>query len=413
MTLTTFRSAIVGDIHHNITNLDKVKAFVLDMKSKNKVDIFMSVGDLVASSSNAIEFSDVKARFDALATAGVPYRVASGNHDASGSNCYTNCSDSIPTRVASCGFKTAFGFYPDQYPLTTNFTKGGITFQILIPGICWSTNAYWKYNFADPSISTTNPTIILNHGPIICCNGLKPSGSPCGGSNLGASCGTQYGCNCGSWDCLHSYGTGLRPQVNGLKLLASFSGHVHGATQARETVAYITNGILYVTQDTITTSSRCIPDTHNKIGYCKITYDSITSKYTVDYQNMAYMDTSGIQQTFVDPFPDTGGCPSLSCSLTGCPTTSILPTTSIQLTLTPTGGQLPYTYSWTLDGSPISGATTQAITVSNLSVGTHNIIGTVTDSCTTPSVQSCSKTCVVTVTQLPGCPALAGNLRIV
>ena len=276
MAIATIRFTAIGDIHNNMANLDKIKTFMIDMKNQGKLDFVTHSGDMVSSSANVSQMQAVKSRFDAV---GVRYYVATGNHDSSGSNCYNNCSNTSPTPAAGCMYKTVFGHNPDQYPSTTNFTKNGVTFQLIIPGMCWSGGSFWKYNFADPSISKTAPSIVINHGPV-----LKPAGV-----------------NCGAWDSLHTYAFSMKSQCDALNMLAIYSGHVHAAG------SQMINNRLYVVQDSIN-SSRCsgTADKHRNIGYTKITYDTSTNNATIQYQNMEYMNASNVVNKFVDPFPDVG-----------------------------------------------------------------------------------------------------------
>ncbi len=290
MTIATIRFTAIGDIHNNIANLDKIKTFMQDMISQGKLDFASHSGDMVSSSANASQMQAVKARFDAL---GIRYYIATGNHDASGSNCYNQCSSTSPTPAAGCIYKTVFGHNPDQYPSTTNFTKNGVTFQLIIPGMCWSGSAFWKYNFADPSISKTAPTIVINHGPV-----LKPTGV-----------------TCGAWDSLHTYAFSMKPQLDALNMLAIYSGHVHAAG------SQMINNRLYVVQDSVN-SSRCsgTADKHRNIGYTRIDYDTSTNSATIRYQNMEYMNASNVVNKFVDPFPDVG--PQILTSITISPSSA-------------------------------------------------------------------------------------------
>lgn len=275
MIATTIRFTTCGDIHNNLINLDKIKTFILDMKNQSKIDFAGFVGDYVSSSADLTQLNNVKSRFDAL---GIRYYATVGNHDVSGSNCYSSCSNTSPTHADGCIYKTTFGYFPEQYPPITDFTKDGTTFQILVPGICWSGGAYWKYDFSNTNISKTKPTIVFNHGPV-----LKPSGI-----------------TCGAWDSLHEYAFSMKSQLDTLNLLAIYSGHIHAAGYQ------IINNRLYTIQDSIN-SSRCTgtDDKHRNIGYTKITYDPSANKATIQYKNMEYMNSDDIINKFVDPFPDT------------------------------------------------------------------------------------------------------------
>ncbi len=348
MTITTIRFTSCGDIHDNLVNLDKIKAFILQMKSQSKVDFAGFVGDYVSSSANLAQLNDVKARFDALLSAGIKYYAATGNHDASGSNCYNNCSGTIPAHTTDCIFKQAFGYFPDQYPPVTDFIKDGVAFQILIPGMCWTGGAFWKYDFTNPSISKTKPTVVFNHGPV-----NKP------------------GCTCGAWDSLHEYAFSMKSQLDQLNMLAIYSGHVHAACYQ------VINGRLYVVQDSIN-SSRCsgTTDKHRNIGYTKITYDSSNDKYTVQYQNMEYMNISGVVNAFVDPFPDSPS--QLIASETIDPKTISIGE-SVTFIAIASGGVPPYTYSWNGLPSPCQGANTNTITCKPDTAGTYVATVTVTD----------------------------------
>lgn len=267
MTQITLRIASIGDIHNNQINLAKVQTYLTAAKNSGKLDFFVHPGDMSSSSSNSSQMSACKAKFDAI---GTPYFVACGNHDVSGSACYKNKSNGNEA-CGSCNFKTIFGYC---HRITT-FNKNGQDFQIVIPGILWSGSIYWKIDLA--SASKTLPTVVVVHGPL-----FKPPGIP----------------SCGAWDSLHMYTFSLKPGVDALKTMATYSGHVHEAcvSPTRTDVTPTTN-TLYVVQDAIG-SSRCSSSENNFIGYTKITYDTTTSVSTKRYKKVNYTTA------FVDPFPD-------------------------------------------------------------------------------------------------------------
>lgn len=333
------------------------------MKNQGKLDFVTHSGDMVSSSANVSQMQAVKSRFDAI---GVRYYVATGNHDASGSNCYNQCSSTTPAPAAGCIYKTVFGHNPDQYPSTTNFTKNGVTFQLIIPGMCWSGSAFWKYNFADPSISKTVPSIVINHGPV-----LKPAGV-----------------NCGAWDSLHEYAFSMKSQLDNLNMLAIYSGHVHAAG------SQMINNRLYVVQDSIN-SSRCTgtADKHRNIGYTKITYDTSTNSATIQYQNMEYMNASNVVNTFVDPFPDVG--PVTLTSITVSPTNasvSLGGTTQLTATCKDQNSNTMTcpTMTWSSTNSSIATVNSTG-KVTGIAMGTTNIIassGSIVSNVSTVTVTS-------------------------
>ncbi len=365
MAVVTIRLTAVGDIHNNIANLDKIKIFMQDMISQGKLDFATHSGDIVSSSANASQMQSVKARFDAL---GIRYYIATGNHDAAGSNCYNNCSDITPSPAAGCIYKTVFGHDPDQYPTTTNFTKNGVTFQVLIPGMCWSGSAFWKYNFNDPSISKTAPSIVINHGPV-----LKPAGV-----------------TCGAWDSLHTYAFSMKPQLDALNMLAIYSGHIHAAG------SQMINNRLYVLQDSIN-SSRCSgsADKHRNIGYTRIDYDTSTNSANIRYQNMEYMDSNNIVNKFVDPFPDVG--PQILTTITVSPSSAsvgIGSTTQLTATCKDQNGNTMTcpTLTWTSNDSSIASVNSSGL-VTGIITGTTNV--------TTSSGSITSNVSMITVTEPP------------
>ena len=304
--ITTIHFTTCGDIHHDLTNLDKLVTFIKNAKSQGYVDFAAFLGDYATDATTINDEQDVKNRFDSLE---LKYYVAAGNHDVTSlSLAYTNCTDNTPTHTASCIFNTVFGTFPDQYPPTTNFVRNGITFQILIPGICWNgtTSVFnWKYNFSNSNISTTNPTLVFNHGSFYCCDGSNPP------------CSTTV-CTCGNWTTYDNvFSNRMLTNLNNLKVIAAYSGHLHAYSENRKTSSYVTNGKLFVSHDTIntvtgTTSSRCSADATRFIGYTKVTYDSTTGISTVDYQKMAFRDANGNVLPFIYPFD----CPQSICNFT-------------------------------------------------------------------------------------------------
>jgi len=278
MTQITLRIASIGDIH-NTSNLSTIQTFLTAMKNAGKLDFFVHSGDMSSSSSSASQMASAKTKFAAV---GTTYFVACGNHDVSGNDCYSANSSGNDT-CKTCNFNSTFGYC---HKLTT-FAKGGQNFQIVIAGIRWSGSAYWKFDFA--SASTTLPTIVIVHGPV-----LRPGNSP----------------GCGAWDSLHEYAFNMKSKLDALNTLAVYSGHVHEASvEPGNTDTTPTNNRLYVVQDSVN-SSRCggANDKHLYIGYTKIVYDTTTGIAKKQYKNLNYTTA------FTDPFPDTQTCPNATCT---------------------------------------------------------------------------------------------------
>lgn len=81
----------------------------------------------------------------------------------------------------------------------------------------------------------------------------------------------------------------------------------------------------------------------------------------------------------------------LTCTMNGCPATSITPQT-VNLSVTPTGGSGTFTYAWLIDTVP--SGTTNSISPF-LNGGNHNIQVTINDAI---SNQTCTKSCNIIVT---------------
>jgi len=339
----------IGDIHHNMTKLQKAIDFAKQAQSSGKCDFIISVGDLVSSTADLTQLKDVKAQLDRFGIIGKEYFVPNGNHDVAGSECYSPCAKSPPGPTKSCYFRQVFGA-PDQLYIVT---KDSIEYQILTIGLCsisgTCTGLTWSFDFTNPSLDKKKPSIVVHHGPLV-----KPSDT-----------------SCGAWDSCHTYAISenLKGSTDTINMLASYSGHIHAA---RETWL---NGRLYVIQDSIN-GSRCSGAAARDrfIGYTKITPNT-DGTYKVEYQNMEFVGTDGITKTFVDPFPEPA---QLTVRLTINPST-ITVGQPVNITAVVSGGTAPYIYSWTGLPSPCSG-TTGTITCSPNTAGTYNIGVTVTDS---------------------------------
>lgn len=267
-----------GDIHYNTTALGRVIAFINSAVTQNKCDFVVQSGDLCSSSYNSdlSELTDLKDNyFDNL---NVPYFIVPGNHDVIDSTCTSVCSDHVGS-PRSCNYRTVFG---DPNWLKT-FTKDETTYQLIGVSICPDTDQdikyYWIFDFEQYGISDTLPTILLNHGPIVI-----PSDT-----------------ECGSWDSStyqYAISQNLKGQIDLLKVIVSYSGHVHAP---RVTVI---NNRLFVSENTISDSNeRCTEDSTRFIGYTKITHNDDDS-FTIQYQTIRYQNVDGTIPAFVDPFPD-------------------------------------------------------------------------------------------------------------
>jgi hypothetical protein len=105
-------------------------------------------------------------------------------------------------------------------------------------------------------------------------------------------------------------------------------------------------------------------------------------------------------------------CPALSVtSLTidgvVCPTAAISYTGNHIFAATITGGMLPLTYVWNMDGTQV--ATTATLTSTGLSSGSHTVSLTVTDNCIYPSKKSATVSCTFTVV----CPTIGVTTSII
>jgi uncharacterized protein YjdB len=338
VTQITLRIASIGDIHNNQINLAKIQTYLTTAKNSGKLDFFVHSGDMSSSSSNSSQMSACKAKFDAI---GAPYFVACGNHDVSGSACYANKSNGNET-CGNCNFKTTFGYC---HRITT-FNKSGQDFQIVIPGILWSGSAYWKIDLV--SASKTLPTVVVVHGPL-----FKPPGIP----------------GCGAWDSLHTYAFSLKPGVDALKTMVTYSGHIHEACiSPTGTDVVPTINTLYVVQDAVG-SSRCSSSENNFIGYTKITYDTMTSISTKRYKKVNYTTA------FVDPFPDVGPITLTSMTVSPAPASvSIGSTTQLTAVCKDQNSNTMACPNLTWSSSDISKATVDATgKVTGIIAGTTNV----------------------------------------
>lgn len=274
-----------GDIHYNTTALGRVIAFINKAVSQNKCDFAVHSGDLCSSSYNAdlSELTDLRDNY--LNNLNVPYFTVPGNHDVISSTCESGCSNHIGSPI-SCNYRSVFG--------ATNwietFVKDGITYQLIGVSICPDDSVayYWIGDFNQSEISTSLPTILLNHGPIVI-----PSDISCG-SWTGVT--YQYAIN-----------QNLKGKMDLLNVLISYTGHVHAPRQTT------LNNRLYISENTISDSNeRCTEDSTRFIGYTKITPTDGT--FLTQYTTIRYQNSDGSIPTFVDPFPD-------ECSIPQCKTT--------------------------------------------------------------------------------------------
>uniref|UniRef100_A0A6M3KBB3 Putative calcineurin-like phosphoesterase n=1 Tax=viral metagenome TaxID=1070528 RepID=A0A6M3KBB3_9ZZZZ len=267
-----------GDIHYNTFCLSRVITFIKKAVSQSKCDIVVHSGDICSSSADAnpSQLSDVKNNyFDAL---GVPYYVVPGNHDVVGSTCTSGCSNHVGAAI-TCNYRSVYG---NPNWLKT-FSKDGITYQLIGVSICpdSSVSYYWIFDFGQSGISTTRPTIVLNHGPIVI-----PADT-----------------SCGSWTSdVYKYAVtqNLKAKLDALNTLISYTGHVHAPRQT------VLNNRFYISENTISSDNeRCLEDTTRFIGYTKITPNT-NGTFQVQYQVIRYMNPDGTVPAFVDPFPDSG-----------------------------------------------------------------------------------------------------------
>jgi len=276
-----------GDIHNNTRCLGKVITFINSAVAQTKCDLVVFSGDICSSSSDANpgQLSDIKNNyFDKL---NVPYFVIPGNHDVIGSTCTDSCSNHVGT-PRSCNYRTVYGA-PDWLK---TIIKDGITYQIIGVSICpdSSVSYYWIFDFNQSGISTSLPTILLNHGPIVI-----PSDTSCGSWTGGTY---QYAIN-----------QNLKGKMDLLNTLISYTGHVHAPRQTT------INNRLYISENTISDANeRCTVDSTRFIGYTKIT-PNIDGTFLTQYTTIRYQNSDGSIPAFVDPFSDEQ-CPSPQCKIT-------------------------------------------------------------------------------------------------
>jgi len=276
-----------SDPHYNTTALGRVIAFINKAVSQNKCDLVVSPGDFCSSSYNAdlAELTDIRNNY--LNKLNVPYYTVPGNHDVIGSTCTSGCSNHVGTPV-SCNYRTIFGD-PNWLKI---FVKDGITYQLIGVSICPDSSVayYWIFDFNQSGISTTLPTILLNHGPIII-----PSDTSCGSWS-----GNTY---------QYVINQNLKAKMDSLNMLISYTGHVHAPRQTT------LNNRIYTSENTCSDSNeRCGVDSTRFIGYTKITPNN--GSFTVQYQTIRYQNADDSIPSFVDPFPDECSIPQCKIKIT-------------------------------------------------------------------------------------------------
>ncbi len=280
--MVEIRFITCGDPHiysgsSNVTKLQNVVTFANDAFSKGKLDFIAFVGDIADTVSDGPSKSQQAANIISGLNPGIIKYLVAGNHDVIGSQCIQTClSTTFPIVDKSCVFKTVHGIYPEQF---YTFQKEGTqpqqnavsqpqqnaVFNIIIPGICaasWSVNPTWYFNYNNPNINKSLPTLVFNHGPIF-----------------------------GNWDSFDGYATGMSTALSQFtNLVGIYAGHVHRDTN-------VMNG------KTRNVTNNAIGSTSN-VGYTRVKDDNTTDYTTLNYT-----------QSFTDPFPD----PSTKYRCTGNP----------------------------------------------------------------------------------------------